>query len=107
MTIDTLPRTQWLVRPPTMSERRRQMASAPRLRIFNFIVAYKSAHDGNSPTSREIMDGANISSTSVVHYHLRKLEVQGKIWIDGNKARRIEVIGGKWTYEEPKAHAAN
>lgn len=71
-----------------------------RKRIFEFIVDYKRAHDGNSPTSREIVEGAGISSTSVVHYHLGALEREGKIRLGDSKSRRIEVVGGEWQWHE-------
>jgi SOS-response transcriptional repressor LexA len=89
----------------TMSERRRASGSAKRTRIFDFIVAYKQSHDGNSPVSRQIAEACNICSTSVVHYHLRELEKTGKIRIVRGSSRQILVRGGHWTYKEAKAHA--
>lgn len=66
--------------------------------IFNFIVTYKRAHDGNSPTVRQIMESCDISSTSVVAYNLARLVVDGRIRITGNRVTRsIEVVGGRWT----------
>jgi len=69
-----------------------------RKKIFEFIVNYKCAHDGQSPTVREIADGLNIPSTSVVHFHLRKLEELGTIEITAGQSRGIRVPGGRWVY---------
>ena len=69
--------------------------------VYNSIIAYKRAHDGNSPTFREIMEDCGISSTSVVLYYLNKLEQRGLIRrpeppIGNRNATKIEVVGGKW-----------
>ncbi len=65
-------------------------------RIMKFIIAYKIANDGNSPTSRQIADATGCASTSVVHFHLRALEHQNKIKVIRHSSRQIEVIGGRW-----------
>ena len=74
-------------------------------RIFRFLKLYKSEHDGNSPTFREIMEGCGISSTSLVTFYLNKLVAQGLIRrpepVVGNRfACRIEIVGGYWNYTE-------
>lgn len=103
------PRIPVSVYPPiqlTMSQRRARRASltgdAARRRLFDYIVAYKESHDGNSPSSREMADGANICSTSVVHFHLRTLESQGKITRPRGSSRGIVVVGGSWRYHATK-----
>ncbi len=63
--------------------------------IFAYICQYKAEHDGNSPTLREIMDGCQVSSTSVVVYILDRLENAGRLTRNGGK---IEITGGKWEY---------
>jgi SOS-response transcriptional repressor LexA len=68
--------------------------------IFKFIVRHKKAHDGNSPSSREIMKECGISSTSVVHYHLAVMEREGTIRLWKGKTRLIEVVGGDWKWHE-------
>ena len=65
--------------------------------IFHFIISYKTENDGLSPTYREICEECGISSTSVVRYHLLKLEQEGKIAF-GKKKRGIKIIGGEWRY---------
>lgn len=77
-------------------------------RVFGFIVDYKSIHDGNSPTTRQIMDGCHLLSTSTVIYFLEQLELQGCIrrpLIENSKrsAAMIEVTGGKWMLAEKPA----
>jgi hypothetical protein len=69
------------------------------VKTFRFICDFKRAHDGNSPSLREICDGTGMVSTSTANYHLMRLAEEGKITISDNKsARLICVIGGKWEY---------
>lgn len=68
--------------------------------IYQFICAYKTDHDGNSPSIREIADRFE-RSTSVVNYYIKKLESSGKLRRSGAvKARHIEVVGGIWLHPE-------
>jgi len=67
--------------------------------VFKFIVDYKREHDGLAPTVREIMRGVGVGSTSVVVYHLERLEGQGRIRLLGwGRSRGIMVVGGRWEY---------
>jgi len=68
--------------------------------IMRYIICYKAAHDGNSPTIREICDECGVSSTSVAAYNLEKLERAGKIVLAGGGARGIQVVGGRWVAPE-------
>lgn len=66
-------------------------------KIYDYIVAFKSKHDGNSPTIREIGDFAGISSSSVTNYHLRLLARLGLIdFRPQGRSRMITIIGGAW-----------
>ena len=67
--------------------------------IFDFIVAYKTDNDGNSPSIRDIRDRCKIPSTSTVYYYLMILDDEEKIIYHMGQTRSIEVIGGKWRYE--------
>jgi hypothetical protein len=77
-----------------------------RWKILDFIVEYKSQHDGCAPTLREIGDACgehNIGlSTSMVKFYLKKLEEERLIVLvpssgrGTGRARYIEVIGGQW-----------
>ena len=71
--------------------------------IFNWIVEYKTAHDGNSPSLRELMRACNLTSSSVASYVLRRLERAGKISLTGQRSRTrsIVVIGGEWRLINP------
>lgn len=64
-------------------------------KIYDFIVVHKSAHNGNSPSIREICAIFN-TSTSVARYSLQRLEAHGLIHVDPTSARSIEVIGSHW-----------
>jgi SOS-response transcriptional repressor LexA len=66
-------------------------------RVLQFIIAYKAANDGNSPSLREIGPAVGISSTSVVVYQLVELERAGLISRTGTNRRQIVVTGGQWS----------
>lgn len=68
--------------------------------VMEFILTYKEAHDGNSPTVREIAAGCGIPSTSNVVWWLRRLEAEGWLRVEetGTSRRRIMVVGGRWQY---------
>jgi SOS-response transcriptional repressor LexA len=65
--------------------------------VLDYIIAYKIAHDGNSPTLREIMIACRVTSTSNMSYILADLAKTGQIVINPG-SRGIEVIGGRWSY---------
>ncbi|MHA2046498.1 MAG: LexA family protein [Candidatus Thorarchaeota archaeon] len=60
--------------------------------VLEFIQDYISSNL-YPPTIREIGDGCDISSTSVVVYHLDKLEKYGFIERKRNRASSIRIIG--------------
>ncbi len=64
--------------------------------ILRFIRRFIDEHD-YPPSIRQIQDGCNISSTSVVDYNLRKLEGDGYIRRDREVSRAIELLerGGR------------
>jgi repressor LexA len=64
--------------------------------VFEFIVGFKRAHDGISPSMREILEGCDISSTSLVNYYLERLVDKGLIerYGDWGKSRNLMVVGG-------------
>ncbi|MCE7858403.1 MAG: hypothetical protein DYG86_01300 [Chloroflexi bacterium CFX2] len=68
-------------------------------KVYQYILQYKSEHDGNSPSIREIMSACRIPSSSVAKYYLDAMEARNLIRRGGDKgkSRRIEVIGGAWT----------
>src|SRR3989337_1232915 len=60
--------------------------------IFRFIREFIRDHD-YPPSIRDIQDGCNISSTSVVDYNLKALERLGHIRRDREVSRAIELVG--------------
>ncbi len=66
--------------------------------VFDFIVAFKAAHDGVSPSVRDIVDRTSITSTSIVHYYLHGLEDRGWISFPDKLTRSIKVNGGRWVF---------
>lgn len=72
--------------------------------VFEFICKYKTAHDGNSPTIREIQDAMGIASSSHASNLLRGLEDRNLIRITDDKCRNIEVLGGSWAMPGSRSH---
>lgn len=72
------------------------MADIPntRLRILNFIRNFLDER-GYAPTVRDITRGCNISTPSVVQYHLNKLDRQGYIDRDPEVFRSIQLVERK------------
>lgn len=81
-----------------MSGRKHSKGEATRDAILAFVIQYKQANDGTSPTIREICEGCGISSVSMVTYHLQVLALAGRIQIDFSTARNIRIPGGEWVY---------
>ena len=82
-------------------------AAIRRMKILNFIIDHKKAHDGNSPTYRQIGDACGEQgiglSTSMVKFYLKELhELKYIVLVPSSgrgtgSARNIEVVGGQWT----------
>lgn len=60
--------------------------------VLHFIRRYKTDHNGNAPTTREIAAAVGLLSTSTAHHHLRNLERRGLIRRYPGRARWIEII---------------
>lgn len=69
-------------------------------RVFAFICGFKQAHDGLSPTMREIAAGASLGSSSVAAYYVDMLIGEGRLYVLANwaagKSRGLGVTGGTW-----------
>lgn len=65
-------------------------------RILDFIIGYKSVHDGCAPSIREIMRACGYKTQSAVYYWLGHLQSAGYIRRMYSDARAIEVVGGEW-----------
>jgi len=67
-------------------------------KILAFIIEYKRAHDGCSPTCRVIADSIDgTKSKSTVSYNLQKLSDLGLIRLPEPKGKcGIQVVGGRW-----------
>lgn len=68
-----------------------KVLSAKQQRIIDFIHRFL-VDRGYPPTVRDILSGCGISSTSVVDYHLRKLEKEGYIRRHPEVSRGIELL---------------
>lgn len=65
--------------------------SSTRLRILNCIRDFLGDR-GYAPTVRDVMKGCNISTPSLVQYHLDKLEKEGYIQRDPQVFRSIRLV---------------
>ncbi len=61
-----------------------------RQRICEFIAEFRERH-GYAPTVRQIGQGSGISSTSVVQYHLVRLERSGILKRDQGVSRSVQI----------------
>ncbi len=62
--------------------------------IVDFLETFIAEHD-YPPSIRDIQNGCNISSTSVVDYNLKRLEEKGLIRRDREVSRAIELLNGQ------------
>ena len=74
-----------------MGRRAREELSERQKKIWRCIYKYEKEHQ-RPPTVREIREECNISSTSLVDYHLRQLEQKGFIVREKGKARGIILL---------------
>lgn len=59
--------------------------------VYNFLKAFTETK-GYPPSVREICKAVNLSSTSSVHGHLKRLEKKGFIKRDPTKPRALEIV---------------
>lgn len=83
--------------PASEGNRQRPLSARDRA-LYVAIVEHKSANDGCSPSTRDLMQATDITSTSVLRYHLKRLEAAGLITLDHGVARSIRVTGGAWSH---------
>ncbi len=63
-------------------------------KMYAFIVQYKTNHDGNAPTVRQIMRSCGLVSTSTTWLRLMELEKKGLIFRIGGQ---FCIRGATWT----------
>ncbi len=68
--------------------------SGKQQKILQFLEDFISDHD-YPPSIRDIQNGCDISSTSVVDYNLKRLEEKGYIRRDREVSRAIELLDGQ------------
>lgn len=66
-------------------------------KIYATIIDYAGEHGGHTPTRREICSLANVSSTSVVSHHIKRLIGRGMLEV---RDRKLIVCGATWTPPE-------
>lgn len=71
--------------------------------MYRWIVGFKQAHAGDSPTRREIAAALELGSTSVVQHHLVRLARAGLVVLPPQgEARRIGIPGARWEVEDTR-----
>lgn len=76
-----------------MADSQFEELSAKQQGIFRFLQEFIDEHD-YPPSIRDIQNGCDISSTSVVDYNLKRLEEKSFIRRDREVSRGIELLGG-------------
>ena len=67
--------------------------------IMDFLIEYKTSHDGCSPTIRQTTEAVGLKSHTTTWMHLRILEKEGVVRCGRrNKPCSIELAGGLWSY---------
>lgn len=61
-------------------------------RILHFVIEYKTAHDGVSPTFDEIAEAVGVNSKSVISHHISILVETGYLRRVIGSPRSLEVI---------------
>lgn len=85
-----------------MSGKRLAVASARQQQLLDFIIAFKSEHDGCAPNTHEMRQALRLASTSNVAVHLGALERKGYIRLGPKRqARMIAVVGATWSPPTP------
>ena len=87
--------------------RRRTTMSGRQRAMLAYIIDYKAATQGHSPTIREMMAAIGVSSTSSLIYSLRGLAERGCIELvrDGGKTLDIRIPGARWVGPDEAATA--
>ena len=78
-----------------MNKRTEKQGIESRRKIYDFLIEFITTN-GYSPSIREICNGTNIKSTSIVHRQLLVLEKLGLIRTKMSKSRTISVVGYKY-----------
>ena len=65
-----------------------------RQRIYNFILQYKIANQGNGPTYRDMVKAGLAKSVSTISLHVHRLARDGQLSV---RDRRIYVPDAEWT----------
>ena len=77
---------------------RKRRATGQHAALYDAIVAYKRAHDGISPSLRDLMVAVGHASISTTAYAMGDLVADGLITRGHNQSRHICVVGGVWTH---------
>jgi hypothetical protein len=88
-----------LVRPSGIAILPQKQGKTARcMSLFDAIVAYKRAHDGISPSLRNLMESVGYASLSTAAYAVEDLVAEGLITRGERQSRHICVVGGVWTH---------
>lgn len=68
-----------------------------RAAVFYFIIAYKRAHQGNTPSLETISAGCGLSGRSHTKHHVDALVDEGRMT---RQDRNIEIPRARWEWSE-------
>ena len=72
--------------------------SSKKEEVYQFIMQYKSEHNGLSPSYDQIREGCSISSKNSIALILRELINEGRIGREGT--RGISIPNSEWIMKE-------
>lgn len=67
------------------------------LALYEFIIAFKRTHDGNTPSYAEMCEATGITSTGAIKGLIFILEAQGFLQSIDGRTRSMRVTGGQWS----------
>ena len=63
--------------------------------MYEFIIKYKTSHDGNSPTYQEIADGLGIKSLNTIYEYVHGMVNAGMLEF---RDRKLCTVDGWWDH---------
>ncbi len=74
--------------------------------VLRLVIAYKTEHDGNAPSHRQIAEALGLVYTGDIKTYLDELAERGCLTLSYATDRHIMVMGGEWGVETAVLQAA-
>jgi|TARA_R110000824_G_scaffold9556_3_gene42635 repressor LexA len=72
-------------------ERLKEMRTYPKMREIGVFIRKFSREHGYAPSYRDLQEGCNISSTSVVQFYLNKMRGEGLLFYANGVSRTVRL----------------